>query len=120
MEQNSSFAGSVAINWIMQELEKTSPVPVEEGGDSCPRAQFLGIESDTGLRIRALRSQLARPARREEEGPLTDPRMRELARQVLEKLLLLERRMTLGPNAVGVDRFKVYPDGTVGSYAKSR
>lgn len=118
MEQDGSFAGSVAIDWVVQQLAKTPPDPIEEGGVSCPSTLFLGVESDAGLRMRALRRKLSKPARRGED--FIDPKMRELAQQVLEKLLMLERRVTLGTKAVGIDRFKAYPDGTIGAYAKSK
>jgi hypothetical protein len=117
MEQDGSFAGSVAIDWILKQLESTPPVLIEEEGDSCPSMQLLGRESDAGLRMRALRRKLSKPASHEED---IDPRTRELARQTLEKLLMFERRLTLGKEAACVDRFKAYPDGTIGAYAKSK
>jgi hypothetical protein len=118
MEEDGSFGGSVVLDWLMQELANTPPASTQDISERCPPDRFLGVESDTGLRMRALARTLAQPAKRSDNGVLSDPRMREIMRQLLEKLLLAERRMSLGPAARGVDRFKLYRDGEIGEYCK--
>lgn len=120
MEEKSSFDGSLVINWLLQELASAPPASVQDVSERCPPERLLGVESDTTLRMRTLKRRLERAPKRGDDGLLSDPRMREILKHLLEKLLLAERRMALGAVARGVDRFKIYHGGEIGEYGKLR
>ena len=118
MEDNGSFK-SVAIDWLVQALQETAPARTNELDELRSMDRYLGLESDAGLRMKALGKRLTRNSPRGQVDPFQDARTREAARQVIEKLILLERRMTLGTVAIAVDRFKLHRDNKVSEYIKT-
>lgn len=114
--EEGSF-GSVSLGWLLGQLSQTEPASTTDITERCPRDRYLGTQSDAELRMKALHRRL----KKNDSAAcslIPDSRMREDACVALEKLILFERRMVLGENATGVDRFKVYGGGEIGQYVK--
>lgn len=103
----SSLEDRGILGWLITEIEKVEPYSTDQLND-IPPEDVLGIESDTGLRLKALH------VKSRTEPMFADKKTCELVRHLLEKLILAERRMNLGAKGYGVERFELYRGGKIG------
>ncbi len=115
--EESSFT-SIAIDWLVSMLSQTEPASTEELNELRTKSRLLGVESDAGLRMKRLEKALGQCKYNPDDPVFSDPRTCEEMRVLLQKFIIVERRMSLGKLAVGVSRFKLYRGGEIAEYVK--
>ncbi len=97
-----------SIEWLIEVLNETEPSDMSSLERLRDSVLQIGTEAESTRRMSAAWKALGR-----QENGTDDPETLDLQREVLDKLRLLDRRMSLGSAAIGVKKFCLFRDGAI-------